>query len=64
MKARLVGIYAGKGNAKITLHLKKSSAKSVRLDEAPLQGRATQGKRILELKPEDEVIRLTIPIEE
>jgi len=59
-----VGVTTGKGNAKITLHLKKSAAKSLRLDEAPLQGRATQGKRILELKLEDEVIVLTTPIED
>ena len=63
-KARLVGVTAGKGNAKITLHLKKSAAKSVRLDDAPIQGRATQGKRIMELKLEDEVIGLTTPIED
>jgi hypothetical protein len=59
-----VGVTAGKGNAKITLHLKKSAAKSVRLDDAPIQGRATQGKRIMDLKVGDEVALLTVPIED
>jgi DNA gyrase subunit A len=61
--ARLAGLAAGKGSLRITLHLAKLAPKAVRLDEAALSTRATQGKPLVELKIGDVVTGLTIPLE-
>ncbi len=55
--ARLVGVAAGKPNAKVSLHLRKAAAKAIRLDDAPLRKRsAARGAKVVALKPKDEVV--------
>ncbi len=60
-KARVIGLAVGKGTARVTLHLSKLAPKMSRLDEAPLQSRVARGARIQELKPGEQVLRLTVP---
>jgi DNA gyrase subunit A len=58
----LAGLAFGKGNALVTVHLRKAAAKSARLDEAGLKKRsAVRGDAIVEVKPGDEVTGLTEP---
>ena len=57
---RLAGLTVGKGTQVVTMHLLKAAAKSARLDEAPLQKRAsTRGKLVQEVKLGDAIITLT-----
>ena len=57
---RLAGLTVGKGTQVVTMHLLKAAAKSARLDEAPLQKRAsTRGKLVQEVKLGDAIIALT-----
>lgn len=64
--ATLVGVASassGKTRAaasRLTLHLDKLAPKGLRFDEAPLQTRAAQGKPVVELKPGDRVVYITI----
>ena len=61
MKAdrRLAGIAVGKPSHKVAVHFKKAAAKSLRMDDAPLQKRsATRGKVLFTLKAGDEVTRV------
>jgi DNA gyrase/topoisomerase IV subunit A len=58
----LAGLAFGKGNAMVTVHLRKAAAKSARLDEASLKKRsAVRGDAVVEVKPGDEVTGLTEP---
>ena len=57
---KAVGMVIGKGHERITLHLAKQAPKSMRIDEAPYATRAGRGKPVLDLKPGDEVLYLTI----
>ena len=60
--ATLAGLALGKGNAVVTIHLRKAAAKSARLDEAGLKKRAAvRGDTVVEVKPGDEVTGLTEP---
>jgi DNA gyrase subunit A len=60
----LAGMTAGKGNMRVTVHLKNYAPKSTRLDDAPLQSRVAQkGKEVVEIKEDDLVTLLTIPWE-
>ncbi|GAB4579921.1 MAG: DNA gyrase subunit A [Anaerolineales bacterium] len=62
-RVRLVGIATGKPNDRITANLLKLAPKAFRLDAAPVRGRALKGGEVVEVKPGDEVINLTIPLE-
>ncbi len=58
----LAGMTVGKGNLRVTIHLKEYAPKSARLDYAPLQTRAAQkGKDVVEVREGDQVTLLTIP---
>jgi len=59
----LVGLATGKPNDRVTANLLKLAPKALRLDAAPVRGRALKGVEVVELKPGDEVLNLTIPIE-
>ena len=59
-EVKTVGMVIGKGHERITLHLAKQAPKSMRIDEAPYATRAGRGKPVLDLKPGDEVLYLTI----
>jgi DNA gyrase subunit A len=59
-KVTVVGMMVGKGTERVTLHLDKLAPKMTRLDAAPLQARAARGKSVVELKPGDQVLSLTI----
>ncbi|MBN2149704.1 MAG: DNA gyrase subunit A [Anaerolineales bacterium] len=61
--AQMAGVAAGKGTQRITLHMNRLAPKALRLDEAPLQTRAAQGKAVVDVKANDRVIALTIPWE-
>jgi DNA gyrase subunit A len=62
-KTRLAGLTVGRGTTRVTVHLMKLSAKSLRLDEAPLQTRSARGGQVIELKTGDEVLGITVPHE-
>jgi DNA gyrase subunit A len=62
-KVKVVGIAAGKGTTRATLHLDKLAPKSFRLDDAPLLGRTARGQVIQELRDDDQVTSLTAPLE-
>lgn len=59
--AKLAGMTIGKGTQRATLALQRLLPKAIRLDEVPIQGRTAQGRPILELKPGDNVISLSVP---
>ncbi len=56
--SQMVGLAVGKKNTQIALHLKKSAAKIIRMDEIQIGKRATSGKVLLDLKAGDEVQRI------
>lgn len=61
-RVRLVGMTTGKPNDRVTANLLKLAAKAFRLDAAPVKGRALKGVEVVELKPGDEVLNLTVPL--
>jgi DNA gyrase subunit A len=62
-KITMVGMAVGKGTTRATVKLDELAPKSIRLDEAPLLGRSARSQTIVELKTEDSVIGLTVPLE-
>lgn len=60
---QVAGMAIGKGTTRATIYLAGLAPKSIRLDEAPQQGRAARGKAILEVKPTDRVVGLGLPRE-
>jgi DNA gyrase subunit A len=58
--ATLVGVAVGKPSTRVTLYLDKLTPKVMRLDEAPLQTRAAQGKAVVEAKTGLKVVGLTL----
>ncbi len=61
---QVVGTAIGKAAARITLHLEKLAPKSFRLDEAPEGSRTSVGKSVIELKPGDRILALTLLAEQ
>lgn len=60
-KTRLAGLGGGKPHHVATIHLSKGAAKSSRLDAAAVRKRAsTKGDVVVELKPGEETIALTL----
>ncbi|MCU0486020.1 MAG: DNA topoisomerase 4 subunit A, partial [Anaerolineales bacterium] len=62
--AQVVGTAVGKPNVRLTLHLEKLAPKSLRLDEAPTATRTAVGKPVIELKPGDRILALTLLAEQ
>lgn len=60
-KTRLVGAAIGKPTLRVTAHLKKLTAKALRLDAAPLKGRNARGLQVVSLKAGDTITHLTVP---
>ncbi|HNB50977.1 MAG TPA: DNA gyrase subunit A [Anaerolineales bacterium] len=61
-RVRLVGMTTGKPNDRVTANLLKLAPKAFRLDAAPVKGRALKGVEVVELKPGDEVLNLTVAL--
>jgi DNA gyrase subunit A len=61
-RVRLVGMATGKPNDRVTANLLKLAPKAFRLDAAPVKGRALKGIEVVELKPGDEVLNLTVAL--
>jgi len=53
---RLVGAAKGRDTDRVILHLEKAAAKAMRLDDAPLMGRAARGKKVIQVKAGDGVM--------
>jgi DNA gyrase subunit A len=62
-KERAVAMLVGEGGMRLTVFLSKAAPKALRLDAAPLQGRAARGKAILDLKPGEQVVSVSVPWE-
>jgi DNA gyrase subunit A len=60
-KVQLVGMAVAKGSTHAILHFDRLAPQPIRLGEAPLQGRATRGKVIWNLKGSSLVASLFIP---
>jgi DNA gyrase subunit A len=58
---RLAGMAPGKGTDRVILHFNRLAAKNIRLDEAPLQNRSSQGKPLQEFKAGDTITLLAVP---
>jgi DNA gyrase subunit A len=58
--SRIAGTAFGKKNSQASLHCKKAAAKVVRIDEIPAGKRASAGKKVIELKPNDGVVRMVV----
>jgi DNA gyrase subunit A len=56
--SKITGIGYGKKNYQLALHLKRMAAKLVRIDEIPAGKRASAGKKVLDVKLNDEIIRV------
>ncbi len=52
-KAHIVGVGYGKKNHQISIHMEISAAKVIRIDEIPAGKRASAGKKLIEVKPKD-----------
>lgn len=63
IKTYVIGMTIGKGTTHASLQLKDLAAKNIRLDDAPIQGRTARGKRIVDLKEGDQIIKLMVPFE-
>jgi DNA gyrase subunit A len=63
IKTYVVGMTIGKGTNHASLQLRELAAKNIRLDDAPIQGRTARGKRIVELKEGDQIIKMMVPFE-
>jgi DNA gyrase subunit A len=59
-KEKTVGIAIGKGTQRAIIHLSRLPPKVIRFDEIPLQGRTARGKSLSDIKPGENVIRLTV----
>ncbi len=60
----LVGMTVGKGTTRVTIHLIEFAPKSARMDDVPIQSRAAQkGKEVVEVKEDDRVSLMTMPLE-
>ena len=57
----LAGAANQKGTTRATLHLYKLAAKSIRLDEPPVGSRQANGKELVDLREDDQVLALTVP---
>jgi DNA gyrase subunit A len=62
--SKIIGITSGKKNQNITVFLKKSAAKAIRLDVIPLGKRGSAPKILMELKSADSIERITRPVDE
>jgi DNA gyrase subunit A len=60
-KVQVVGMSIGKGTTRAGLHLKLLATKTIRFDDAPIQGRTARGKHILDLKTGDQVTEMLLP---
>jgi hypothetical protein len=60
---QVAGVTSGKGTQRVTVEFAKMATKSMRLDDAPQQGRTARGRSVLELKAGDRVTGL-IPLRE
>jgi DNA gyrase subunit A len=60
-KNRLVGMAIGKGADRAVIHLKKLAPRVIRLDGAPLQGRAARGASLRDIKAGEEIMALMVP---
>ncbi|MBE9473278.1 MAG: hypothetical protein IMY85_00190 [Chloroflexi bacterium] len=58
---QVAGVTSGKGTRRVTVEFVKMATKSMRLDDAPQQGRTARGQSVLELKAGDRVTGL-IPL--
>ncbi|MHC1740882.1 MAG: DNA topoisomerase (ATP-hydrolyzing) subunit A [Anaerolineaceae bacterium] len=62
--SKLIGLVSGKKNQTVTIFLKKSAAKSLRMDVITLGKRSSSAKTLLEIKPGDEVEAIGRTIDE
>jgi len=53
---KLVGLAYGKKNHPLNLHMLKSAAKTIRIDQIPAGKRATSGKKLMDVKSGDSII--------
>ena len=60
---KLIGLAVDKPNREVGIHLAKLAAKRVRLDDAPVRTRPSNGKSVVDLKEGDRVVALTVPWE-
>jgi DNA gyrase subunit A len=54
-KTYIVGVGYGKKNHQVSIHLDKSAAKVIRIDEIPAGKRAAVGKKLVEVKLKDKI---------
>ncbi|UCE00582.1 MAG: DNA gyrase subunit A [Chloroflexota bacterium] len=52
---QVAGVTSGKGTQRVTVEFAKMATKSMRIDDAPLQGRTARGKQVLAMKAGDRV---------
>lgn len=57
-KTRIVGVGYGKKNHQVSIHMDKSAAKVMRIDEIPAGKRAAAGKKLIEVKLKDKITAL------
>jgi len=57
-KTQIVGVGYGKKNHQVSIHMEKSAAKVMRIDEIPAGRRAAAGKKLIEVKLKDKITAL------
>ena len=60
---QVIGLANHKPTTRASLHLGKLAPKSIRLDDAPVRGRASNGKSVVAAKAGEQVVSLTVPWE-
>lgn len=58
-----MGVASDKPNLEVTVHLANATAKKVRLDDAPIRTRPSNGKAVVEVKASDRIVAFTAPWE-
>jgi DNA gyrase/topoisomerase IV subunit A len=60
---RLAGIMSGKASQRATVHYEKAASRQVRLDEAVKTSRTAAGQSVVEVKPGDRLVGLTVVVD-
>ena len=60
---RIIGMMQGLLTSNGVLHFKKAASRLVRVNDAPSRNRMQSGDRIIDVKKDDEILELTVPLD-
>jgi hypothetical protein len=60
---KIIGMMQGLLTSNGVLHFKKAASRLVRVNDAPSRNRMQSGDRIIDVKKDDEILELTVPLD-